>query len=423
MKIVWLTNIMLPAIAKELGLGVNPKEGWLTGLYNDIEKRDEIELLIIFPQNHSAECISGNVGRHRFVGFPELKNRKKNFARLEKLFETEIEKNRPGLVHIFGTENMHSCAMVQACKGKVKTIIHIQGLISVILGHVMDNLPLSLKYTISPISLLKRNFIVYGMLSFAKRSVYEKMAIRDADYITGRTDWDYACCKQIKPDCKYVFCNESLRDCFYEEQWKYENCEKNTIFVSQSDITIKGVHQFIKAMAILTKTVPDAQGKIIGTNKIKNELSRKEFSKLDQYQKYISKLITKYHLEKNITFLGFLNAEEMKEQYLKANIFVCPSSIENSPNSLGEAMLLGVPCITADIGGVKNMLVHEKEGIVYQGNAAYMLAYYLELLLNNPEVAVNYGRNAAKHAAVTHNRETNSSKIINLYNDIVKNNL
>lgn len=418
MKIVWLTNIILPIIAKELKLGVNPKEGWLTGLYNDLERQEEIELVILFPQTHSAECIRGKVGKNQFVGFPQVKNRKKDFAYMKTLFEREIHNIDPDVVHIFGTENMHSCAMVQACKGRVKTIIHIQGLVSVYLEHVMDNLPLSIKYLFSPMSILKRNFIFYGMMSFAKRGTYERMAIRNADYITGRTDWDYACCKQINPKCKYVFCNESLRDCFYEGQWKYQACEKKTIFVSQSDTPVKGVHQFIKALHLLTQTMPDVHANIIGTNKIKSDLTGKEFAKLDQYQKYISKLISRYHLEKNITFLGFLDEKAMKEHYLKSNVFVCPSSIENSPNSLGEAMLLGVPCITADIGGVKNMLVHEKEGIVYQGNAAYMLAYYLELLLKQPELAAEYGENASKHAAVTHDRKINSDKIINLYRDI-----
>ena len=66
----------------------------------------------------------------------------------------------------------------------------------------------------------------------------------------------------------------------------------------------------------------------------------------------------------------------MCEQYLKANVFVLPSAIENSPNSLGEAMMLGTPTVVSDVGGVKNMIDHEKEGYVYQPDASYMIAYY-----------------------------------------------
>ena len=57
----------------------------------------------------------------------------------------------------------------------------------------------------------------------------------------------------------------------------------------------------------------------------------------------------------------------MKERYLKSGLFVCCSAIENSPNSLGEAMLLGLPCVTADVGGIKSIFDADKDGIMYAG--------------------------------------------------------
>jgi glycosyltransferase involved in cell wall biosynthesis len=39
--------------------------------------------------------------------------------------------------------------------------------------------------------------------------------------------------------------------------------------------------------------------------------------------------------------------KKMITEYRNAHIFICPSSIENSPNSLGEAQLIGVPVIAA----------------------------------------------------------------------------
>lgn len=45
-------------------------------------------------------------------------------------------------------------------------------------------------------------------------------------HVIGRTDWVRACIEAINPDIQYHFCNEILRDRFYEEagSWKYENC-------------------------------------------------------------------------------------------------------------------------------------------------------------------------------------------------------
>lgn len=89
-------------------------------------------------------------------------------------------------------------------------------------------------------------------------------------------------------------------------------------------------------------------------------------------------MIRQYKLEKHVTFLGTLNPEDMCMAYINTHIFVSASSIENSPNSVGEAMILGVPTISSDVGGVKNMLVHEQEGYIYPFDEPYMLAYYIK---------------------------------------------
>ena len=38
MKILWLCNIMLPAIGEELGMPYSNREGWLSGIYGRICK-------------------------------------------------------------------------------------------------------------------------------------------------------------------------------------------------------------------------------------------------------------------------------------------------------------------------------------------------------------------------------------------------
>lgn len=107
----------------------------------------------------------------------------------------------------------------------------------------------------------------------------------------------------------------------------------------------------------------------------------------------------------------------MKQAYLRANVFALPSTIENSPNSLGEAMLLGVPCVAADVGGVTN-LMRPGEGYVYQSTAPYMLAHYIMAVFAQEEGAQQMGQLAREHALRTHDPEQNLETLLKVYQEI-----
>jgi glycosyltransferase involved in cell wall biosynthesis len=110
-----------------------------------------------------------------------------------------------------------------------------------------------------------------------------------------------------------------------------------------------------------------------------------------------------------------MDAQGMKDAYLDSNVFVLPSTIENSPNSLGEAMLLGVPCVAADVGGVTTMMTHDTEGYIYQSTAPYMLAHNIKLDFAMEENAAGMGLAARAHALDTHDPETNLQDLLSIY--------
>ena len=123
-------------------------------------------------------------------------------------------------------------------------------------------------------------------------------------------------------------------------------------------------------------------------------------------------------LMESIVFTGQLTEKDMRNAYLSANVFVCPSSIENSPNSVGEAMLLGVPVVAADVGGVKNMLKHGEEGYIYQHDATYMLAYYVKRVFEKGGDVYEMTENARKHAQITHDVDKNVADLYKIYKEI-----
>lgn len=252
---------------------------------------------------------------------------------------------------------------------------------------------------------------------FAKKSPYEKEIFRKLIWCEGRTDFDYACAKLFNPDINYFKCNRILRSEFYgEEMWDYDACEKNSIFLSQVTYPVKGFHVFLEALDIVKRRVPDVKVYIAGKNVFRGKKSEKT-----PYANYISNILKQKHLEKNLTFVGDLSAEKMKQRYLKSQIFVMPSVIENSPNSLGEAMILGVPCVASDVGGSCNMITHNSDGYIYRSNAIYLLANYIIELLGNRERCEKFSQNARQKGLEMFDKENNIRQIVNMYKTIMQN--
>lgn len=250
--------------------------------------------------------------------------------------------------------------------------------------------------------------------SFEFRGEREIELLRNVKNVIGRTSWDEACTGIINHKRVYYKCNESLRSTFYSDQWNYKKCRPHQIFISQASYPIKGLHRVLEAVDLIKEQYPDLLIKVAGQdifygNKIKG----------NTYGNYIQDLIKKYGLEKNIVFCGMMDAEDMKKTLLESNVFVSASAIENSPNSLGEAMLLGVPCVASDVGGCADMMEHKKEGFIYPFNESYKLAFYLCKIFENESLAENLGQEARKKALITHDKEKNNEILCRIYEEII----
>ena len=411
MRVLWLCNIIIPRVSDALGIKKTPIGGWLTGLSEDLLD-DGIEMVVCFPMKGKKEIIYGEAGGLHYCGFPKTRN-------VEGYFEEILKKYKPDVIHVFGTEYKHSSDMIRVCNKMGmgdKTVISIQGLVSVYYRHYYAGLPFKAIHSCTLRDVLKRDNIYFAAKNFKKRGKYEIEAIKGTRHITGRTDWDKACTEQVNPKAKYHFCNETLRSSFYEYVWDIDKCEKYSIFLSQGGYPIKGLHLMLEAMPMILRKFPQAHIYITGTNPLKFGFKKK--LKQSYYTKYIGKLIKKFGLEGNITFLGSLDEKQMCERYLKSHVFVSASSIENSPNSVGEAMILGIPTVSSDVGGVKNMLTHGLEGFVYPCDESYMIAHYVCRIFENDELALKFSQNARDHAQKTHNRKDNLETMLEIYKEI-----
>ncbi len=421
MKILWLVNIPLPEVSILMGERPLPYGGWLINASLELSKKDNIDLSITYPKNKIKNYKKIKGDRITYYAFQSIKKNNLNQIVVNYDLKGIIEEVNPELVHIFGTELPHTLAMVNVCIMKnVKTVLSIQGLVSMIEGHMFANLPFKVIYGCTLRNLLLKDNIARLRKTFYTRGKNEIEAIKKTNNIIGRTTWDKACTLQINSKAKYFFCNETLREEFYKNKWELDRCERNSIFLSQGQYSFKGMHYIIKAMPFVLDRFPDAKLYISGKNIIKSNTIKDKLL-LTYYGKYIKKQIKELDIESNVIFTGLLEEKKMCERYLKTHVFVSASSIENSPNSLGEAMILGVPCIASYVGGIPDMLKHEEDGFLYQTDAPYMLAYYICKVFENDNLALVFSENARKHSLKTHDKENNTKRMMEIYEEVIGN--
>lgn len=418
MRILWLINIPLPEASMLLNEKPSPFGGWLLNASKQIGEQEGIELSIAFPKNNISNYKRLEGQKITYYAFRAVRDRDIKLIENNFILEDIVKEVKPDFVHIYGTEMAHTLAMVNVCqKENIETIISIQGLVSIIEKHMLSNLPWKVVYGVTIRNLFRKDNVVGLKSLFYKRGRNEVEAIEKTNHVIGRTTWDKACCSQINSKAQYHFCNETLREEFYKHKWSLEKCEHYSIFISQASYPIKGLHFVLEAMPLIVKRFPNTKLYIAGPNITKSD-TLKEKLKKTSYAKYIIGLIDKYGLKNNVVFIGLLDEKQMCERYLKSHVFVCPSSIENSPNSLGEAMILGVPCVASHVGGVATMLKHQEEGFLYQHDASYMLAHYVCEIFEKQDLALIISKQARDHALKTHNRERNTNRLLEIYKEI-----
>lgn len=427
MKVLWLVGFALPRVAAALKTSSSQVGGgWLTGISNELLKDSETTLYICSPSNNAGHQIQ-KCEDNLYACFFHEKNGLKYDESLSGEFESILNEIKPDVIHCFGTEYPRTYSMTEAAK-KVGAplLISITGMVG----------PYSEKYYGKvPHKYLRRNPIrgIYnsirhidslrsGKKDFEYRSIYEKAALLNCSHVIGRTEWDKACVAQINKEAHYYKCNETLRDSFYEQKWSYENCERHSISVPQMGYPIKGFEVFLEGLAVIKRSYSDVKVYVPGYNSfcIKNERKRKLAVWLSDYCSYVNHLIKKYDLWSNIIFCGSLDEIQMWDVMIKSNVFVLPSAIENSSNSLGEAMLLGVPSVASYVGGTPDLLADKKEGFLYPYDEPYMMANYVMNIFNDEKLALEISENAIKRAESLYDKEENCRILKSIYDDVIR---
>ncbi len=407
MKILWLCNIVLPELCEIFSIRKPVFGGWLSGMWESLSEQKDLEMAICVPIVNPEKRRDGIYKDYRYYSFSAIWSFDEQALEQQEQFKKILNDFQPDLVHIWGTEYIHTYNMVKVCESRGmlnRVVVNIQGLLSVYAQHYCLGMEKQIEI------LGQNNSILAGQKAFEAGGVYEKEVLRKVQYAIGRTQWDEACCRQINRKITYLSCGEILRKTFYErnDKWCWQNCRKHSILISQASYPIKGFHLVLRELSELKKEFPDLCV-IVAGNDMREDNS--------DYGGYLKQRIKEEDLEDTICFVGRLNEEEMYEQYLQANVFLSPSTIENSSNSVCEAQMVGVPVVSSYVGGIGTLIEHGISGYCYPLNESYMMRYYVSIFFNDFDFAAKISKNEQERAQRSNNKNEVIERMIQIYRD------
>jgi glycosyltransferase involved in cell wall biosynthesis len=222
----------------------------------------------------------------------------------------------------------------------------------------------------------------------------------------------------MNPTARYYHCDELLRPPFYQTTWKISKITRHTIYASSALYPLKGFHVLLKAVMLLRREFPDItvrtpMGRFFHSTRGAENIWKRLRS--CGYANYLTNLIRQEGLEKHISSLGVLDAARVANELGKSHVFVLPSFIENSPNSLAEAMSIGTPSIASLVGGVPSMVNDGESALCFPSGDASVLALQIRQIFLDDELAVHLSTQARKVSLARHDKDKISSTMLDIY--------
>ena len=108
----------------------------------------------------------------------------------------------------------------------------------------------------------------------------------------------------------------------------------------------------------------------------------------------IDKLIFKWNLQEKVTLTGKLEKKEWIELSKDFDIFLNTTNIDNQPVSVIEAMALGLPIVSTNVGGIPNLLTHNQTAKLVDKNNISEMVNQIKDYLSNPSDSLFISKNA-----------------------------
>jgi glycosyltransferase involved in cell wall biosynthesis len=395
MRIAWLggypLGLLQPQLVIERSSQGHPAS-WIVNLAKALSTTDDVDLQIITAgsgirenQTITKDGITFHVLRHTFPitirGFPEYMplDVLTWYASLRRQIRKVFLKRQPDVIHVYGTEYGYGLAALDI---KIPTVVSIQGIVH-LCAHVSPS------------------------IFFRLQAPIEVDIIRNSKYFGVRTEWATTLIRGLNRTATIYDLPEAVHQVFFDErvQKSTQNITQNILIVG-TIVQRKGIEDALDAMSLILAKYPSAKLLVVGDGK-------------PDYLEALKRRTVSAGIASNIDWLGFRTAEEIRALHAMSAVLIHPSHIDNSPNSVAEAMASGLPVVASNVGGIPSMIEHGVTGLLVELRNHHRLAEAVIALLHNEAERKRLASRAKEVAFERHLPSKVAEKTLTVYHDII----
>ncbi|MDD5609098.1 MAG: glycosyltransferase [Ignavibacterium sp.] len=168
-----------------------------------------------------------------------------------------------------------------------------------------------------------------------------------------------------------------------------------------------GIRYLIEAFALLKKKYTDKAFKLLIVGK-------------GSQREVLEKIVRNYDIEKEVEFTGYIDPQEIHKYHQQIDICVIPSISESFGVSAVEAMACGKPVIASNVGGLAEVIDHEKTGILVEPKNSDAIFKALDEMIINKEYRIILGNAAREKVSKIYNWDNSVQLMNDVYKKVVK---
>lgn len=385
--------------------------GWQDSLQKIVQEIQDIELYVAFPTKNVAY----NVKKIDGVTYLPIKLEYNFFEKIRSKWTWDIyakkvccaafkvvSEVRPDIIHCFGSEWLWGLV---AEKTNIPCVIHIQGSIVPYMNAQFP--PGYNEYTVAEAIGLKKMLTIKKQRMLTQSWVKQETRLwKTVKYYMGRTQWDLALTKMMNPAACYFHVDEALRESFFSctDSWHCPQGNKIILFSTGCTTFWKGPDMMLKTAKILKNNGIDFEWLVAGKmdSKMKKVVEHHEACKFEDV---------------NIKLIGFTKPDVLINYLCNCTMYVHTAYIENSPNSICEAQILGVPVVSTNVGGISSLI--DGNGILVPANDPWQMANAIIDLSENKRMMSVFSEKGKEIACKRHSPSLIKKQLINCYKTII----